>query len=123
MSKFKRGEKDIFTKELQDQFLECYINNGFNITKACIEVGISRQTFYNAITWKEEFAKLIEMSKKVFKTILQSSIMEGVMCTDLVLRQTYLKLLPASVFTEILGFEPNPTDVTFKIDKDKIQLV
>lgn len=111
--------KPKFTKELKNDFLEAYVNNNFNIRIACEKVGISKFTYYRALTWDDDFRKKIELNRSVAKVLFQSSIMEGISVEDLTLRKDYLKLLPAGTISKILNFEVvNDNTFLFELKKD-----
>lgn len=120
--KHKQGDNGIFTQELQNSFIEAYIENNFNISKACEAVGISRVTYYYNVQRDFEFAKMVEMSKVVYQSILRSAIMEGVLSTDLTVRKEYLKLLPANSFANLLGVEEVTNNVNLIINKEDIEI-
>lgn len=95
--------------EIENNLLMALVANGFNVTKACLDAGISRQAYYYKMQ-NEEFANKV----KQLSSSLPSYILEGLTHPDLNIRHKFLSLIPQSTINRLLGFETANTFESFK---------
>jgi predicted DNA-binding protein YlxM (UPF0122 family) len=65
-------------KKQQENFIQAFINNDFNITNACKTVNISRQTFYNNLYKLDDFRQELDKAKEQAINFVESALMEQI---------------------------------------------
>jgi predicted DNA-binding protein YlxM (UPF0122 family) len=65
-------------KKQQNNFIQAFINNDFNITNACKTVNISRQTFYNNLYKLDDFRQELDKAKEQAINFVESALMEQI---------------------------------------------
>lgn len=95
--------KDTETKA--DRIVAALFESDFNVAKACKVAEISRAGYYVYLKNNTEFQEKLEAAKKFYNAVIGSAMMEGIMHSNMELRQKYLSLVPASIMTKSLGGE------------------
>jgi len=115
-------KKNVFTKDTMLNFMSALVDNNFNVTKACEQAQVARPTYYYNLNYNKEFKELFIRSKEFVSNVIRDAFLEGITHPDLILRYKYLSILPDAVKLQALGFEDNSTNITFKLDKNQIEL-
>lgn len=108
------------TEEIDlDELFASLFENNFNISKACEQIGVSRQAYYYHLMNNEKFANKVSLGNAVLKNIATNGLLEGLVNEDLKLRIKYIDTLAkAGILSKLLGFEDNIDEVTFKLHKE-----
>jgi hypothetical protein len=101
-----------FTKEKKEEFLEKFVNNNFNLTVTCKEVGVTPTSFYNAMMYDDKFKAEVDLYKKIAKTMVDNAILRGINDPDVNVAAKYLDLIGKHpTFQTIFNLE-NKGDLT-----------
>ena len=85
-----------FTNDVKNQWLQEYVNNGYNIKTACAIVGISTNTFYAHLRADEAFKSAYEESNNIALNSVLSVLLEGLNHEDWNIRRWSVERLMKS---------------------------
>ena len=98
--------KTIFDIDGIDKFAAALINNNFSISKACKELGVTRNAYYYNLKWNEAFRERLNWSNNFLKNIVTNSLLEGITDEDLGTKAKFLSILAKSgVLVKLMGFD------------------
>lgn len=116
-------KKYLLTDEKQTALIISLIDNNFNISKSCVEVGISRAAYYYTLQWNEDFDKKLKWTKTMINNIVVNGILEGLTHSDLTLRYKYLDLMAKSgILSQAMEYNDTKSNITLNITKDDINI-
>lgn len=95
--------KPKFTPDRQAEFIDCLLENNWNISKACAEVGISKPTFYNKLSSDNAFKEMYDKAMQPLYVGITHSLLEGILHSDMNVRAKFIALIPEKVRAKALG--------------------